>query len=83
MRTTVTLDESLVNELMRFSMAKTKTSAVTQAVKDQIRKAKLQLLASLLGSIEVDEKAVDEANDTDLERARWLNKLGAENDKKK
>ena len=72
MRTTVTLDENLIRELMRFSNTKTKTAAVALAVKDQIRRAKLKQLASLLGTVDVDEKSVEESNEADLRRAQWL-----------
>ena len=51
MRTTVTLDEKLVKELMKFTDAKTKTAAVAIAVKDQIRRAKLKKLADFLGTV--------------------------------
>jgi len=58
MRTTVTLDENLVGELLSFTHAKTKTGAVTLAVKEQIRRSKLKKLAGLLGIVDVDEKAI-------------------------
>ena len=57
MRTTVTLDEKLVRELVEFTDAKTKTAAVAIAVKEQIRRAKLKKLAGLLGTVVVDEKS--------------------------
>ena len=44
MRTTVTLDENLVSELLRFSNAKTRTAAVALAVREQIRRVKLKNL---------------------------------------
>ena len=81
MRTTVTLDEALLRELMRFSDAKTKTAAVSLAVKDGIRRAKLKQLASLLGTVDVDEKAIEESNEADLKRAQWLGGIGEENDR--
>jgi Arc/MetJ family transcription regulator len=80
MRTTVTLDENLVSELVRFSNAKTKTAAVALAVKEQIRRAKLKKLAGLLGTINVDEKALKESNKADMRRAQWLEEIGEEND---
>ena len=81
MRTTVTLDETLIGELLRFSDAKTKTAAVALAVKDQIRRAKLKQLAGLLGTIDVDEKAIEESNEADMRRAQWLEGVGEENEK--
>jgi hypothetical protein len=62
MRTTVTLDAKLVKELVEFTDAKTKTAAVTIAVKEQIRRAKLKKLADFLGTVAIDEKAIKENN---------------------
>jgi Arc/MetJ family transcription regulator len=70
MRTTVTLDENLVRELLKISGAKTKTAAVALAVKEQIRRAKLKKLAGLLGTVDVDEKAIKESNRVDMKRAQ-------------
>ena len=81
MRTTVTLDETLVRELVRFSDAKTKTAAVSLAVKEQIRRAKLKKLAALLGTVDVDEKAIKESNKEDMKRAQWLKEVGGGNDR--
>ena len=81
MRTTVTLDENLVRELVRFSDAKTKTAAVSLAVKEQIRRAKLKKLADLLGTVDVDEKAIKESNKADMKRAQWLKEVGGGNDR--
>ena len=78
-RTTITLDENLVRELLKFSNGKTKTAAVAQAVKEQIRKAKLKQLANILGTVEIDEKAIKESNEADMRRARWLEEFGNEN----
>jgi hypothetical protein len=79
MRTTVTLDESLVTELIKFSGAKTKTAAVAIAVKEQIRRAKLKKLAGLLGTVDVDEYAIQQSNNKDLRRAQWLEDIGKGN----
>jgi len=68
MRTTVTLDEGLLNELMKYFKAKTKTAAVAQAVKEQIRRAKLKRLADQLGNIAVDEEAIANSNNADRKR---------------
>ena len=76
MRTTVTLDEKLVRELVKFSGAKTKTAAVALAVKEHIRRAKLKKLSGLLGTVDVDEEAVQESNKADMKRAQWLEEMG-------
>jgi len=76
MRTTVTLDENLVRELVKFSGAKTKTAAVALAVKEQIRRAKLKKLSALLGTVDVDEEAIQESNKADMKRAQWLEEMG-------
>jgi len=79
MRTTVTLDEKLVKELLKFTNAKTKTAAVAIAVQEQIRRAKLKKLAGLLGTIAVDENALKESNEADMNRAKWLDDIGKGN----
>ena len=61
MRTTVTLDEKLVRELVKVTNVKTKTSAVALAVKEHIRRVKLKKLAALLGTVDVDEKPLEKA----------------------
>jgi len=78
MRTNVTLDESMVSELLDLSGEKTKTAAVTTAVKEQIRRAKLRKLADLLGRIEVDGKALEEQENAERKRSRLLDRTGAE-----
>ena len=79
MRTTVTLDEKLVKELVEFTDAKTKTAAVAMAVKEQIRRAKLKKLAALLGTVAIDEKAIKEGKKADMKRAQWLEEIGERN----
>lgn len=82
MRTTVTLDKKLLHELMRYSIAKTKSEAVSLAVKEQIRRAKLKTLADRLGSIKVNEKTIEEGNSADIKRTQWLRGIGVEGDPK-
>ena len=76
MRTTVTLDEEMVRELMEYCNAKSKTAAVASAIKDQIRRAKLKQLASLLGTVDLDETSIQESNEADMRRAQWLEETG-------
>ncbi len=51
MRTTLDLDESLITELMKATKAKTKTEAIHLAMKDLIRRKKIERLKALSGSI--------------------------------
>ena len=46
------------------------------AVREQIRRAKLKKLASLLGTVTVDIKAINERNKADMRRAQWLEEMG-------
>lgn len=69
MRTTVTVDESLVHELVAVTGARTKTAAVRQALIEQIRLAKLRRLADLLGTVDVDDAALADGDRLDLSRA--------------
>jgi len=81
MRTTVTIDEKMVRELMALSHAKNKTAAVAFAIKEQIRRTKMKKLADILGTIDVDEKGIKNGDKLDMGRAQWLEGIGAENDK--
>jgi Arc/MetJ family transcription regulator len=76
MRTTVTLEESLVAELLQVTGRKTKTAAVKAAIKEQIRRARLKQLAGLLGRLELDEEALARSREVELARAEWLAELG-------
>jgi len=78
LRTNVTLDESLVSELLALSGERTKTAAVTAAVREQIRRAKLRKLAALLGRIEVDKEALEEQEEADRRRAGSLERTPEE-----
>jgi hypothetical protein len=79
MRTTVTLDESLLSELTQLSGEKTKTSAVAKAAQEYIRRKKLLKLASLLGDVQIDESALADADKADMERADVLEATGDQN----
>ncbi len=79
MRTTVTLDEKLVKELVEFTNAKTKTAAVALAVKEHIRRAKLKKLADFLGTVAIDEWAIQEGNKAEMKRAKLLEEIGERN----
>lgn len=80
MRTTVTLDENLVRELVEISGAKTKTAAVASAVREKVRRAKLERLAGLLGTVDVDAEAIKSGDDADLRRTELLDGIGRGDD---
>ena len=80
MRTTVTIDEKMVRELMELSHAKNKTAAVVFAIKEQIRRTKLKKLADILGRIDVDAKEIEKGDRLDMSRAQLLEGIGAEHD---
>jgi len=76
MRTTVTLDEELVRRVQALYGSKTKTAAVTRALHEHIRLARLNDLAGLLGKVDFDEDAIRSGDEADLERARSLAAAG-------
>jgi len=57
MRTTLNLDDELVTELMKVTHAKTKTEAIHQAMAELIRKAKVEQLKSLSGTLSLTDTA--------------------------
>ena len=53
MRTTMTLDDRLVKELMTLTGAKSKTAAIHTAIAELIRRKKLEGLKALSGQIRI------------------------------
>jgi metal-responsive CopG/Arc/MetJ family transcriptional regulator len=53
MRTTMSLDERLVNELMEVTGAKSRTEAIHRAIAELIRRKKLEELKALSGKIRI------------------------------
>ena len=56
-RTTVTLPQDLVEELLEVLPAKNKTRAVTQAVQESIKRRKMERLKTLAGQGRVAKAA--------------------------
>lgn len=54
MRTTLNIPDELMKELHRFSDEKLKTRAVSIAIKDYVRRKKIEHLLSLSGKISID-----------------------------
>ncbi|MBZ0274379.1 type II toxin-antitoxin system VapB family antitoxin [bacterium] len=72
MRTTVTLDEALVKEVMKVTPAKTKTAAVAQALREHIRQRRIDELRSLLGKVDLDAKSLEELREADIRELEEL-----------
>ena len=68
MRTTLNIPDELIKELHRFSNEKSKTKAVSIAIKDYIRRKKIEHLLSLSGKINIDyEWKKEEEKEIELE----------------
>jgi predicted DNA-binding ribbon-helix-helix protein len=64
MRTTVTLEKGMIDELLDETKAKNKASAVREAVGDYLRRKKISKIKSLKGKLEFDhETAVRRHNE--------------------
>jgi Arc/MetJ family transcription regulator len=70
MRTTLDLDENLVKELMAVTKAKTKTAAIHLAIREFIRRRRLEGLKALSGKIrlDLDWRELEEVERKDQER---------------
>ena len=53
MRTTLDLDEDLIQELLKTTKARTKTEAIHLAISELIRREKLEKLKSLSGKVRI------------------------------
>ena len=56
-RTTITLPNALIDELMLTIDAKSKTEAVIKAIKDEIRMKKTEKIKSMAGKMEFTKSA--------------------------
>lgn len=54
MRTTLDLPDDLLNEAMRLSKAKTKTSAIVLSLQELINRRKIEQLRKLKGKLDLD-----------------------------
>ncbi|HUT55865.1 MAG TPA: type II toxin-antitoxin system VapB family antitoxin [bacterium] len=54
MRTTINVDDAIIDNLMEVTEAKSKTSAVNKALTDYVRLKRKELLLSLPGKIKID-----------------------------
>lgn len=77
MRTTVTMSDEVLTDLMRFSDAKTKTEAVNRAVEEWVRLRKIRELRSLRGRLSFDQ-GIEEIRRADIEELRDLESHGAD-----
>lgn len=55
MRTTINVDDSIIEDLMKYSGAKSKTGAVNEAIVEYVRSKKIETLISLLDEIEFED----------------------------
>ena len=77
MRTTVTMSDEVLTDLMRFSDAKTKTEAVNRAVEEWVRLRKIRELRSLRGRLSFAQ-GIEEIRRADIEELRDLESHGAD-----
>jgi Arc/MetJ family transcription regulator len=54
MRTTVTIEHNILEELLKETKAKSKASAVKVAIRDYIKRRKIEKIKSLKGKLEFD-----------------------------
>lgn len=85
MRATITLEDSLLADLMRFTEARSRTAAVAQAIGEWVRRKRLEQIKSLRGTQALDEgiEASDEIStlyETIARRAEALDPAAATGD---
>ena len=54
MRATVTLEKDILDELLRETKAKSKTTAVKKAIREYLRRKKIEKIKSMKGKLEFD-----------------------------
>ncbi len=71
MRTTITIDDGIFGELMRFTGAETRTEAINRALSEWLRRKKIEQLKALRGKIRFDADT-DELRRLEIEEAQSL-----------
>lgn len=66
MRTTLTLENDLVEEVLKATSAKNKTRAVTTALREFVRRKKIDRLRSLLGTVELDLESISKLRQLEM-----------------
>jgi len=55
MRTTLNIDDSLMSDLLDFANEKSKTKAITIAIKDYLRRQKIEKILSCQGKLDIED----------------------------
>ena len=74
MRTTITIDHTLLKELVETTGEKSKSAALNRAAEEYVRREKLRNLKDFWLGIRV-ENVRDEARKADVRRERYLDTL--------
>ena len=74
MRTTVTIDRSLLEELQEATGEKSKSAALNKAAEEYLRREKLRDLKDFWLGIRIEDVR-NEAREADLQRERFLDTL--------
>lgn len=77
MRTTVTIPDEVLEDLMSFTEASTRTEAVNRAVVEWVRLRKIQGIRSLRGKLSFD-RDIEEIRWADIEELNDLESFGAD-----
>ena len=56
MRTTVTIEKEVVDELLKKTKASSKASAVREAIQEYLRRDKIEKIRSMKGKLDFDEE---------------------------
>lgn len=77
MRTTITINRELLDELVETTGEKSKSAALNKAAEEYVRRQKLRELKNFWLEIRVEDVR-DEAREADQRRERFLNSLREE-----
>jgi hypothetical protein len=73
MKSTVTRDAKLIEEVMKVTPAKTKTRAITLALAEHVRRKKIERLRSMLGKVDMDEGTLEKLRSLEIEESGDVN----------
>ena len=73
MRTTINIPDQIIDQLMSFSNAITKTEAVNKAILDWVKYKKIQKIKSLRGKFDIDNN-LENLRSLEINEINELNK---------
>ena len=79
MRTTLDIDEKLIDDILRITGEKQKSKAVTKVLEEFRRRVAIEELRAMAGKFDFKDR-LEEQHEADLKRQKYLEELWSQGD---